>query len=57
MTYREALADFKANVVHHLGSADKPALGQAWCDYVDDLCRTGQITAKQAQKWDNPFYK
>lgn len=57
MSYLEALADFKANVLPNVPSNDKPAKGQAWSMYVDRLHRDGQITDKQAQNWDNPFYK
>lgn len=57
MTKREALADFKANVLSSVPSNDKPAKGEAWCMYVDHLHREGKITDKQAQNWDNPFYK
>ncbi len=57
MTKREALADFKANVLPNVPSNDKPAKGEAWCRYVDLLHRDGRITDKQAQNWDNPFYK
>lgn len=57
VTYREALADFKANVLPSVPSNDKSAKGQAWSMYVDLLHREGQITDKQAQNWHNPFYK
>lgn len=57
MTYREALADFKANFLPSVPSNDKPAKGQAWVMYVEQLHREGQITDRQAQNWDNPFYR
>jgi len=57
MSYLEALADFKANVLPGIPSHDKPAKAEAWVVYVDHLHREGQITDKQAQNGNNPFYK
>jgi len=37
-------------------SHDKPAAGEAWCIFIDSLHRDGQITDRQVQSWDNPFY-
>lgn len=61
LTYREALAVFnreiKPRVIPEDGARDKPAIGEAWVIYVDNLERNGFITQKQAANWGNPFYR
>jgi len=34
---------------------DKPRLFQAWNDWTDSLCKQGQITQKQYDRWTGPF--
>lgn len=61
MTKKEALADFKENVLPVIkklernGYVDSPMRSQAWNDYTDFLCKNKQITLKQCEKWTNPF--
>lgn len=59
MTYKQALKAFRASHQTWLGSpqikTDKPAQGEAWTRYIDQLHRSGEITSAQAQKWGNPF--
>lgn len=56
MTYREALKQFNKDIRPLVAKDDKPALGQAWSIYIDDLHRDNIINEKQANLWDNPFY-
>ena len=50
MLKRTAIKLFKeANIT---GVQDKPALGQAWCMYIDMLHR---VTDRQVQNWSNPL--
>jgi len=52
MTYRNALKEFKASILPSVvtlyGSKDKPAIRQAWADWIDMLHRNREITDKQA---------
>ena len=59
MTERGARKEFKRDVLPRLTHLlhDKPALGEAWSRYLDELHRARRISDKQAQGWDNPFYK
>lgn len=59
MTKVEAVREFKENylpeVMARYGKKDKPAIREAWGVYTDSLCKSGQITLKQYETWDNPF--
>lgn len=61
VTHREALSHFNQQVKPHViakyGPRDRPALGEAWVLYVDGLERDGMISQRQAETWDNPFYR
>lgn len=57
MTKADALREFRAYVMPGLRHKDKAALSSAWVAYVDGLRRGRQITAAQADRWDNPFYR
>lgn len=39
------------------GKKDKPAVREAWNNYVDHLHKSGYITARQYQTWLNPILK
>ena len=54
MTKAEVLCQFRRYAKPR--GSDKPAIRQAWCNYVDLLCRDGMITNKQAATWTNPFH-
>jgi len=49
-SYKEASKDFLESKKH-----DKPALRQSWHNYIDSLCKDGEITLKQYENWGNPF--
>ena len=34
---------------------DREAVREAWGIYTDELCKAGEITAKQYETWTNPF--
>jgi hypothetical protein len=58
MTQREALATFKAEIVPEVQKKrpnDKPAVREAWVNYIDQLHRERLISDHQADSWDNPF--
>jgi hypothetical protein len=54
-TKAQALATFKAQIKPHIPKGDKPALCEAWNNYVDSLHRDGMITYRQVNNWVNPF--
>lgn len=55
VTYREALSWFRMNEARRMDPRDRPAIREAWVYYVDHLERTGNISQRQAETWDNPF--
>jgi hypothetical protein len=65
-TKAEALATFKENELPQLiemesqykvgrHSVDSILRRTAWNDYTDMLCKGGQITQSQYNRWSNPF--
>jgi hypothetical protein len=36
-------------------NSDTVALAEEWNNYTDYLCKTGDITSKQYETWDNPY--
>lgn len=56
-TKAEALKLFRKHVIPALRHKDRPAVAAAWVAHVDALHRDRYITAKQADTWDNPFYR
>lgn len=61
MTKREAREHFielwGAENIRYNKLHDKPALREAWNNYVDGLHRERRITDKQVQTWLNPFFR
>ena len=56
MTYREAVKEFKRQNAKLYNDRVDYWTGQlAWSEYVDSLCKSGEITEKQYSNWDNPF--
>ena len=66
MTKKQAFAEFKAmyppdafthpTVTDRVSRRiDKIKRNEAWGNFVDALCKTGQITMKQYETWTNPF--
>lgn len=43
-------------IIKRHGSDDKPALDQAWNDFVDMLCKDGEVTTHQAETWTHPRF-
>lgn len=43
--------DIKPHVVEQYGKNDKPAINEAWGIWLDDMCRSGEITEKQYNNW------
>lgn len=54
MNYKQATKDFVENILSSVPSHDIPAKREAWGIYIDGLCKSGQITQKQYETWDNP---
>ncbi len=55
MTKREAVKQFRTEILPRIPSNDKPARDQAWNDWTDGLCKDKQITQRQYDTWDHPF--
>jgi hypothetical protein len=53
MQLREAVYAFR-DAMTGANPKDKPAIGEAWSIYVDNLHRTGMITDAQAHDWCLP---
>jgi hypothetical protein len=55
MTHKEAIQEFtkyvKPAVIAVYGLRDVPALREAWNNYTDELCKSGQITSRQYETW------
>ena len=56
MTYREAVREFR-EAYHSLWErqVDYWTAQLTWSEYVDGLCKDGQITQKQYDTWETPF--
>ena len=57
MNYKDTLRSYKEAFKDFLKSKknDKPALREAWHNYIDGLCKDGEITLQQYENWGNPF--
>ena len=57
MNYKDTLRSYKEASKDFLESKkdDKPALREAWHNYIDSLCKDGEITLQQYENWGNPF--
>jgi len=56
MTKAEALFYFKQ--LWNLptwAKKDKVAKRECWNNFTDSLCKSGDITLQQYERWDNPF--
>lgn len=56
MTYEQAVRNFK-EMAHDLyeRKVDYWTAEQAWAAYVDGLCKDGEITQRQYDRWPTPF--
>jgi len=59
MTKNDALSTFRRTIAplvrKHYGNKDKPAMREAWCIYIDGLCKDGRLVSNQVMNWTNPF--
>lgn len=56
MTKEQAVREFKQMFIGlWINNSDYWTAQLAWSSYVDDLCKSGQITQKQYQNWSTPF--
>lgn len=56
MTKAKAFEDFKRFYVNlWINRVDYWTAQLAWSEYIDSLCKSGEITLKQYQNWGNPF--
>jgi len=54
MTEQQARRDFCSTFGPSLPARDRPALREAWSNYIDALHRDRQITDSQVQGWTGP---
>ena len=59
MRKREAEAEFKARhlpaiIASEYAGIDGPKRSFAWAVYIDGLCKDGQITISQYERWAQP---
>jgi hypothetical protein len=52
MTNRQAKAEFNRSIRKGVNQKDIPAIRQAWVNFIDGLQKSGRITERQAQTWD-----
>lgn len=57
MKKTEAKRLFDTEVLPALRCHDKTSLRCAWNDFVDGLYKSGEITERQADTWQNPYDK
>lgn len=55
MTKLQAVKLFKMEILPFMDKCDKVAIRCAWNDWTDSLCKNGEITESQYNKWSNPF--
>ena len=56
MRYEVAVKEFKCIYLHlYIKKVDYWQAQLAWTEYVDGLCRRGEITEKQYNTWETPF--
>ena len=63
MTKKQAVEIFKVDHLRSVkgeyekdGIPDYPARCEAWSYFIDYLCKAGQITQKQYDKWTYPYF-
>lgn len=55
MTKLQAVKLFKMEILPFMDKNDKVAIRCTWNDWTDSLCKNGEITESQYNKWSNPF--
>lgn len=56
MTYKDAVKNFERQNAELYNERVDYWTGQlAWSEYVDYLCKDGQITSRQYNNWSTPF--
>ena len=55
LTKKQVDTDFLDRILPKILKGDKPAIRQAWNEYVDMLHKDGEITTKQADTWVCPI--
>ena len=63
ITREQAIKDFEGCIMPYLlkkeeenGRKDMPRRRQMWNDFVDDICKDGQISDWQAANWSQPAH-
>ena len=51
MTLREARKIFKEEIAANIPKNDIPMLNEAFNDWTDSLCKSGEITERQYDTW------
>ena len=55
MTKKQAEQIFKSEILPTLNREDKPLIRENWNNWTDSLCKNGDITESQYNRWLNPF--
>lgn len=56
MTKKQAELSFKEMMGESLKTSDKIAIRTAWHMYTDSLCKDGQISQRQYDRWTSPRF-
>ena len=56
MTKRQAEQIFKSGILPTLNRKDKPLLREVWNNWTDSLCKNGDITDSQYNRWQHPSF-
>lgn len=52
---KEALSQFREEILPNLPKDDKPCIQEQWNNYTDILHKEGKISEYQYNNWSNPF--
>ena len=56
LTKKEVERMFKEEVYPSLNKSDKPMIREAWINFIDMLCKDGEISDKQYNTWSTPSF-
>lgn len=56
MNKNQAKTQFIESILGGLTIDDKPMIAEAWNNFTDYLCKSGEITNKQYASWTHPVF-
>lgn len=56
LTKKEVERMFKEEVYPSLNKSDKPMIREAWINFIDMLCKDGEISDNQYNTWSTPNF-